>query len=273
MNITTSIETITPEIAKQYLGTNADNQRNLTKTHMIHLAQQMNAGQWILNGEPIIFSNDGRLIDGQHRLSALVYAKANIQFLVVRGVSPDGFMTIDKGKMRTNSDIMSIEKIPNSAITASVVTGCLNYRRARSTNQGQGGSLNSYIRPSSTDLLKEYKMHVEEYQFAAFIGGRCRKITAPSNVGIVAALAHIVAKHDKQEIAHFWTLFQTGAGLSENDPILHLRNRLITNGKSSAKLSSNMKIMLMIKAWNLYAKGKSCGVLRVIDNEPCPEIL
>jgi len=144
--IQTSIETITPEIAKQYLETNYKHQRNITESHVLHLRQQMKAGQWMMTGVPIIFDQLGQLIDGQQRLTALIAEKMTLQFAIIRGVETDSFMAIDRGKPRSNANIFSIHGASNATTIASMVANVLNYRRARIANLGRGGSLNSYVR-------------------------------------------------------------------------------------------------------------------------------
>lgn len=278
--IQTSIETITPELAKQYLANNHLNQRNITNSHVIHLSQQMKAGQWMMTGESIVFDSSGNLLDGQHRLTAVIMAGTGVPFMVVRGINTEAFKAMGRGKIRSNGNVFAIHGVSNFNIAASATAGVLNYRRAMQVPIkkdgkiiGYGGSLNSYIRASSTDMIEEYDKHVEEYQHAIRIANLCKNNIGPAAVSTVAALALIDSNHGIDEVATFWDSFRTGANLSEGDPILTLRNRIADNMKSKAKLTSNSIIVLMIKAWNCYVQNKACRVLRAYDGEPCPQIL
>lgn len=82
-------EMITPEIAQEYLKFNTENYRSLNKSRVISYSSDMKAGRWQLNGEGIKFNREGRLIDGQHRLQAIVRAGVPVQMLVIRDVEDD----------------------------------------------------------------------------------------------------------------------------------------------------------------------------------------
>jgi len=236
----------------------------------------MKAGQWRLNGESIIVDWDHNIADGQHRLGAIVKTGVTADFVVVRGINPDCFPTIDRGKPRSNGNVFAMHGVANFNTVASAVTGVLNYRRALSITvkkEGGGiafGSLNSYIRPSTTDLLAEYDSHSEKYEHAVKLSLMCRDKIAPSSSATVAALALIDGKMGHEWVDDFWMAFKSGANLSEKSPILKLKERMEKNNKSDAKISQHQITMLCVKAWNLYAGEKECGVLRVDSDGATP---
>jgi len=123
----TRIEKITPTMAKLYIESNYGKQRSLSESHVVHLAQQMKAGQWACNGEPIIFDENDNLIDGQHRLNAIIRSGVAIDTLVVTGVKQTTFVTINSGKSRSNSDVFSIKGTANYNNIATCVNGVMNY--------------------------------------------------------------------------------------------------------------------------------------------------
>jgi hypothetical protein len=275
----TTIERITPKMAEKYLATNIGHQRNVTMSHQLHLRQQMERGQWMMTGEPIIFDDQGRLIDGQHRLRALIAAGMTIEFVVTRGVSADSFVAINRGKSRSNANIFAIHGTKNHTALASCVAGVLNYRRALAvvkTKDGKtitGGSLNSYIRPSSADLIAEYDNTPQKYDDAVHIAMGVKKICPMSIASTSAALAIIDAKHTTAEVLDFWERLRKGAGLEEDDPILTLRNKLTSNGESKSKLSGSVLQMLVIKAWNAHIMGKPLSQLKAMQNEVVRPVL
>lgn len=271
----TRIELVTPEMAKGYLINNYARQRNVSDSHVIHLAQQMAAGQWQLNGEPIIFDHNGNVINGQHRLHAVIRSGVAVQFLIVSGVDESAFLTIDSGKPRSSGNIFAIKGIPNYNNTAACVYGVMNYRRAlkvqKTIVEGQnkwtqiGGSLNSYIRPSKIDMLKEYEANAAGYQSAIAYAAKCRKLGAQSIFTTIAALALIDGSH-ADFVEPFFNALCTGINLTENHPAYRLRCRLEQNKALRQKFSVNHATLLTAKAWNYYALEKPCKLLR-IDNE------
>jgi len=277
----TTIERINPDQARLYLESNLEKQRNVTKNHVRHLAQQMKQGQWMENGEPIIFNIDGELIDGQHRLLAVIESGYECDFLVVRGVSKDAFLTINTGKSRGAANIFSIHGVKSSNYIAAAVKSTLNYRRAMNVNTKKdgsgniisGGSLNSYIKSSTADMIREYDLHPEEYSHAVSVGVKARNIIPSSISGMLVAVALIDRGHNTNIVDYFFDSLTIGAGLEIDDPILTLRNKMISNNQSNHKLSGYLVAILLIKAWNFYIQNKKCHRLMVMENEGCPAIL
>lgn len=123
--VSTVVTTITPALAKQLLATNTKENRPI-KTRAVHrYATIMAAGDWMVS-QPILIDRSGRLIDGQHRLNAVVEARVNVPMLVIRGLDPEAFKVLDTGVKRSAGDVLSIHGAPscnNLAATIKVVIG------------------------------------------------------------------------------------------------------------------------------------------------------
>jgi len=109
-----SIVTVTSEIAKKMLEKNKEN-RAVNKARVTQYSKAMQEGRWIENGQPVILSSDGFLVDGQHRLNAIIKADATIEMLVVtlKGTDGKGELTarnipIDIGQSRTVANITGL---------------------------------------------------------------------------------------------------------------------------------------------------------------------
>ena len=102
MAIEMTVEKITPEIAAEYLKVNVKNYRKLQRPVMKRYAEDMKAGRWELNGEPIVFDNNGMLKNGQHRLAAVILAGATVEMVVVRGVD-ESVTAYDLNSVRTTT--------------------------------------------------------------------------------------------------------------------------------------------------------------------------
>ena len=81
------VEVISPEQAEAYLENNAKH-RKIKEKKVDAYMQEMQDGKWRLNGKVLIFDANGRLLNGQHRLSAVVKSGVSLTTLVVRGVDP-----------------------------------------------------------------------------------------------------------------------------------------------------------------------------------------
>ena len=101
---TFTLELITPECARKYLQANTQN-RKLRKNHVGRLAQIIRNNQWQITHQGIAFDPDGTLIDGQHRLNAIVLADLPVQMWVCRGLSRQSLFALDQGATRQAHDI------------------------------------------------------------------------------------------------------------------------------------------------------------------------
>lgn len=97
------IESITPEIAKAYLARNVGN-RNMRPHKIAQFVADMKAGRWLLNNQGIGFFDDGDLMDGQHRLTAVVQSGVTVRMAVMRGFQRNVVYTIDSGSKRSDVD-------------------------------------------------------------------------------------------------------------------------------------------------------------------------
>lgn len=91
---------ITPELAKFWLENNNSRNRKIIREHVKMLATDIMNGQWMQNGQPIVFGTDGNILNGQHRLAACVEANLPIENMVATGVDPNAFSTYDTNKRR-----------------------------------------------------------------------------------------------------------------------------------------------------------------------------
>lgn len=99
--------TVTPQMASTLLENNKRN-RTLKRQHVAFLCEEIRNGRWKFNGDAIRVATDGSLIDGQHRLEAVVQTGIPIETLMVSGLDPDVFDTIDGGARRSNGDTLSV---------------------------------------------------------------------------------------------------------------------------------------------------------------------
>lgn len=106
--MTSVVMEVTPQMAEQWLKRNHGKQRKVSWARIESFAADMTAGAWALTHQGICFGADGDLIDGQHRLHAIVRAGVSVRLLVIR--NPEGqFETpIDRGRPRNLANIVGI---------------------------------------------------------------------------------------------------------------------------------------------------------------------
>jgi len=98
--ITTTLEEITPDLARRYLAYNIQENRKISPSQVTKYAADMAAGNFMINNNAICFNEYGQLIDGQHRLQACVKAGVPFRSFVTRNLPADAYKVIDTGRPR-----------------------------------------------------------------------------------------------------------------------------------------------------------------------------
>lgn len=105
----TEVVLVTPLLAKKWLERNTDN-RDIRPSVVTGLAESITRGEWVLSHQGIAFAKSGRLLDGQHRLLAIVEANRSVQLVVTRDVDDGAFTVMDIGTKRSVSDVLNTSK-------------------------------------------------------------------------------------------------------------------------------------------------------------------
>jgi hypothetical protein len=114
----TEVKWVKPEWAAVILASRNGKNRNLYEGRAIRFANDIRNGKWLLTHQGIAFDEDGKLIDGQHRLRAIVLANQAVQMMVTTGVKTAGkvnaFDVMDSGVSRTFAQRLQLEGYHNT---------------------------------------------------------------------------------------------------------------------------------------------------------------
>lgn len=252
-------EIITPGKARVYLEGNTMN-RPLSKKHVDYLAREINGGRWQFNAETIKF-NGSKLLDGQHRLHAVIKSGTPIRSIVARGLDEAAFHTIDMGKKRSAADTLNVlgEKSSTRIASALALIEAMLDGQTRTSGAVSGTKV--------IELLKEHsdvRDSVRAYQGP-------KTLVKPS---VAIALHYFFAKKDRALADQFFDDLRSGAGLGVGDPVFTLREKLISNSVGSKRLRDDAIVACTIKAWNALRQGATIKRLTYRrGSEPVPEII
>lgn len=255
------VETITPVLAEEYLKRNTSN-RQLRKNIVSYYASQMKNGQWMLNGEGIIFNEQGTLVDGQHRLAAVVESGVNVDMLVVKNADKDSFSTIDSGVSRKISDTFYVKGVPNASTVASIIGRYIKLVNGQTA--GSTAATKMAHTPSRQDMLKVYAEDEDFWQELWRFTNACyrpmRLIKVAELGGYVSYLLKVKGHEQDVVYGFFEDLLVTD---SPKSPMLaSLRKRLISDAMSTAHMSVTYRQQLLVKVWNAYISGKEINLMR-----------
>ena len=114
------VQTITPGKAAEYLQRNTAN-RPLSQRTVRDFAAAMRRGEWRVTHQGIAFDTTGALVDGQHRLAAVVEADLPVEMTVFADVPDGAFDVLDTGKRRNAADVLAIEGEKSAVMLAAMV--------------------------------------------------------------------------------------------------------------------------------------------------------
>lgn len=75
---------VTPELAMEWLEYNFENNRSIKRSYVEKLKLEMTSGSFKVTHQAIAFDEGGKLIDGQHRLTAIMESECGQWVLVCR---------------------------------------------------------------------------------------------------------------------------------------------------------------------------------------------
>ena len=115
--ITTEQMLITPEMALDWL-TSCNTHNRVVRPNGVHeIVEIIKRGEWQMTHQGIAFSDKDVLLDGQHRLLAIVETNTPVPMLVTRGLKEETFQAIDRGIKRNVGDALSMPQRVTSVLS------------------------------------------------------------------------------------------------------------------------------------------------------------
>lgn len=246
------IEIITPDLAQQYLLTNTHN-RNVRWHTVDTYARDMTNGNWQYNGDPLRFATDGTLLDGQHRLHAIVQSGETIKMVVMRGLFAHQQHTLDTGIKRSFGDVLRLRGEKNVNALAAIIRGVALWEQTgslRSTTISNTALLDTLLKyPQLRDPITVLSYAAKELKLPFVALGCCwwrfGQVNATDCDAFFERLTSAQDHHD-------------------GEPVYALRRALLSIPRSTNR-STTLRPMhasaLLIKAFNKYRAGEEASVM------------
>jgi hypothetical protein len=246
---------VTPEMAETWLGRNARN-RNMKQRLVERYARDMKNGEWRYTGESIKFSESGRLLDGQHRLQAIILAETPITVEVVRDLPDEAQDFMDTGMKRTASDMLAIHGMTHTVMAAAAA------RLALGVEAGYGEP--SHFTATHAEV-RNWMAENPEISRSCSIAHQYAK-RADCRPSVVAYSHYMMSRIDEEEADAFWAAAGTKAGLPEGDPILAMTWKFADIRRNNQRLRSGAYLSMIYRAWNARREGKTMQTMKLLSN-------
>lgn len=258
-------QTVTPIMAKEYLERNAKN-RPVSLRKVEQYTRDMREGKWKQSGDPIRFAINGDLLDGQHRLMAIIKAKTAIPCVCIFDLDESVFEVIDTGKVRSAADLLGIQGIKNRVAIAASARH--QYLYINGVFDGHD-TPQLFVRPTNQDIMTIVKTYPALIESAHKMAGYdvLRGLLPPSLIGFF----HMnFCRIDQEKGEEFFLILDGRVTADVRSPVMLLRQRLIENKIAKQKMKQTEKAAITIKAWNSFYANKPMGKLAYKVNETFP---
>lgn len=249
--ISFSIEQITPEMARAYLearpeGYDPEMKRSSAETRTIAgYSEAMRAGGWIMNGMPIIFDQNGRLVDGESRLLACIMADTPFETLVARNVQSDSLHTIDQHRRRSYTGVLEARGVRNAGAVQRTMSKLIRIENGILGKQNLPISWSRYDRVfSANPLLIEAVATAEDMRGSSLH-------STPRPVLIFMALKSGL----RREIRKFMAAMSDPEAFDPTNPAVILANQMDTIRDSGGVMDVDKALALSILAFNDFLDG------------------
>ena len=223
----TSVEQITPVVAAQlidehltpFIKNDKNSQRRLNQVTVEEYARAMRSGVWILTHQGIAIDDNGLLIDGQHRLHAVIKSGVAVKMQVTRDIPAKTANTltidaIDRGSPRcVGQQLQMRHGIKNGNRIAAICRTILLlagevYQVTRTKNSVS----------NCMQVLSCYGEEINHIESIFKPSAVCRSATIPASLAIALKVG------DADKIVPFIKQLESGEMLAGGSPALALRN-------------------------------------------------
>lgn len=263
---------VTPELAAEWLETANKVNRPKRKRQVGSLTADMNDELWEQNGEPLVFDTDGIIVNGQHRLTALVESGTTQEFLVVYNVLPRVRSTVDAHTRRTFADDLAMNGVANGVTRETLLRMMLRWDR------NGGLTDNSWV---ATRRLMAARYPTYRDEISDTIGDTVRWLTRyPGNriaMRFTYWLLAIRLGYDIKRVEKFFSILTIGSQDEFDRMVVRMRDKIavpvsVASTGRITHMEASLEVFWLIQAWNRWVTGSNSpySTPRTGINDPYP---
>lgn len=260
-SVRAKVRLVTPEQASEWLEKRNTHNRPLSDLFAGRYAADMRGGRWAVNGQGVVFADNGTLLDGQHRLKGIVVAGVAVPLMVVEGVPSTAFDTLDQGRKRSFGQYLAMDGEKQSCALAAAVQWVQVLTGENPAAVRQKSIADQYAALGKHGGLRESVAYVRPFVK--------RGVFEP---GPFTALHYLAtARHPGDVTTKFFAQLFTGENVTRANPVYWLREQLHQPGPR--RLHPLHKMAIAVKAFNATVAGKPVRTLKWSETEEFPELV
>lgn len=253
---------ITPQVAENLLDNLYERQRAVKPQVVKRYAEAMRNGEWLTTGDTIKLSEDGKVMDGQHRLRAIVESGFTLEgAIIIQGVDEDAFNVMDQGRPRTFADWLTSDGVGKTAnALAAAVNATFRYKYNSKFTVGGG------VKPGINLLIQTYRdENIERWVTRGIELGRTFSFpSAP-----LIAFLYVAELSQAANVEEFAEALLKGEGLAATHPAYLARQALIKRMSLAPgkRLPADTYMTELVWCWNAFAEEREVDKIRIRKGE------
>ncbi|RKK01648.1 hypothetical protein EBE87_27175 [Pseudoroseomonas wenyumeiae] len=237
-NFTCQIESIDPATAGTYLVTGHPARQPIASL-VEALSGDIARGRWMPNAQPICFTRDGYLADGQHRLLAVIAAGRTIEVPVIRGLPDAACASYDIQPRRAAAAEDPAGDFGDQPLAIAMAN--LLWRHER-----KAGVPTRHKRASAAEIREILTQHPRLIELRGF----ARRMVDFGRSSVMGYGAYVIERDDPRLAPGFLQALTTGADLPPGHPALTTRTSLQRLRRDRA--GQDEQLATLLAGWRRY---------------------
>jgi hypothetical protein len=236
--------------------------RPLSQSHVKRIAEQILDGKWRYNADTIKITAKGEVVDGQHRLWAVIEAKMGIDTLIAYNVPASAFSTIDTiRKPRSGGDVLALSGVNRYRnVSAEAIKWLLRYQRK---------VLPDFRNPANRIENSDIEAALAENPNILGAVDRVHSLRGLVNPAVMGFVYYVIVNRDEDLADQMITTLRDPAGVALTHPFFQLR--IYFANRHGGSKDPVMSIALCFKAANAAKRGERMKNLRWLRQGDRPE--
>jgi hypothetical protein len=231
--------------------------RKVATPRVVRMARDMTNKNWHFTGDPIKLDETGFVVDGQHRLLAVLASGVKQHFAMLYDATAETQLVVDTGRTRSANDQLTIRGTRNARYIAAAAALLLRW--------DAGQIMNGAFQPTVAELTTFVEENGEVFHEASVMGLKLNAHIKHAPVSACIAVyfqgTRIVEAETRD---YFFDRLTRGDQLETHDPILTLRNTMMRYSPDRpVPFRVSGRLWQIVHAWNKWRDGEKLQVLRV----------
>jgi len=265
------VVTMTPDWAHELIEKHNVNNRKVRRDVVQAYVHAIKSGQYKLTHQGVAIGTNGVLLDGQHRLLAIVESGIQVPIVMATECDPSIYDVLDTGCTRKSVDVLGAYGAQDAGGSSSTVRTYIMYHEHH--DKIWQGRLRY---PNNTEILEFYQTRSEQVDYASRKGkavwSAFKQVKSHSAVATFILLA-LDRGYPRSHIEFFTEKLATGSNLEDTCPILRFRAGAINGIIEQVRHNQRQATLAsLIKTFNDWNNGVERRLFRIPPMPPMPVV-